>query len=29
MTVPEQDARFHDAGYLCISCWQFAAGIVH
>jgi hypothetical protein len=28
MTVLEQDARFHDAGYLCTDCWQFAAGIV-
>ena len=27
MTVPEQDARFHDAGYLCTNRWQFAAGI--
>ncbi len=29
MTVLEQDARFHDAGYLCTDCWQYAAGIVH
>ena len=29
MTVLEQDARFHDAGYLCADCWQYAAGIVH
>lgn len=29
ITVFEQDARFHDAGYLCTDCWQHAAGIVH
>jgi hypothetical protein len=22
----EQDARFHNAGYLCPNCWQFAGG---
>ncbi|MEA3511283.1 MAG: hypothetical protein U9R51_07600 [Actinomycetota bacterium] len=27
--VLDQDARFHDAGYLCTDCWQYAAGIVH
>jgi hypothetical protein len=26
MGVADQDARFHDAGYLCIDCWQFAVG---
>lgn len=25
--VADQDARFHEAGYLCFDCWQFAAGI--
>jgi len=28
ITVLEQDARFHEAGYLCADCWQFATGIV-
>ncbi|MCJ7781400.1 MAG: hypothetical protein MUQ27_11300 [Acidimicrobiia bacterium] len=28
IAVLEQDARFHDAGYLCTNCWQFAAGVV-
>lgn len=28
ITVLEQDARFHDVGYLCTDCWQYAAGIV-
>jgi hypothetical protein len=27
MPVTDQDARFHDAGYLCFECWQYAAGI--
>jgi formylmethanofuran dehydrogenase subunit E len=25
--VSEQDAHFHDNGYLCPGCWQSAAGI--
>ena len=29
ITVLEQDARFHDAGYLCTDCWKYAAGIAH
>ncbi len=28
MVVAEQDARFHDIGYLCFDCWQVAAGVV-
>jgi len=28
MVVVDQDARFHDVGYLCFDCWQVAAGVV-
>ena len=24
--IGEQDATFHNAGYLCPDCWQFAGG---
>ena len=27
IVIGEQDARFHDAGYLCNDCWQFAGGV--
>ncbi len=26
ITVGDQEARFHAAGYLCFNCWQFAGG---
>lgn len=27
LAIGESDARFHNAGYLCIDCWQFAGGL--
>ena len=27
IVIDEQDARFHNAGYLCADCWQFAGGL--
>ena len=27
IAIGEQDARFHNAGYLCTDCWQFAGGL--
>lgn len=27
VAIGEQDARFHNAGYLCTDCWQFAGGL--
>ena len=27
IVIGDQDATFHNAGYLCSDCWQFAGGL--
>lgn len=27
ISVGDQEARFHAAGYLCGDCWEFAGGL--
>ena len=27
IVIGKQDARFHNAGHLCLDCWQFAGGL--